>query len=75
MPPYNAARTVALQFPRAIEIAAGRHMVIHIKADAAAWFRGISLAQTNSIVIPGKEACLMADNYATMFSIGAITSE
>ncbi len=44
-------------------------VIIRIKTDVSAWFRGISLAKTNNIVIPGKEAAMMADNYAKMFSI------
>jgi hypothetical protein len=42
---------------------------IILSADAAAWFKDISLSATNSIVIPGKEAMQMADNYSTMFKV------
>lgn len=38
-----------------------------LSADISCWFTGIKLAETNSIVIPGAEACKMADKYKNMF--------
>jgi hypothetical protein len=70
MPPNNTARQVTLALQHPIEIRPGGNTIVNIKADAAAWFKGSGgLAQLNSVVIPGKAASLIADNYAQMFSI------
>lgn len=70
MPPYNAARTVTLPLSRNAIIEKDGNTVISIKADAAAWLSGkLDLGKENSIVIPGREACGMADRYMKMFSI------
>jgi hypothetical protein len=70
MPPYNTARGVSLELPHTISVKAGGNTIIRIRANAAAWFSGLlDLATTNDIVIPGKEAAMMADNYAQMFTI------
>lgn len=69
MSPYNAARTVQIQLRNSIDIGTGSNPVIHIKANAAAWFKGnLNLSEFNSVVIPGKEANIIADKYARMFS-------
>ncbi|MCW3121619.1 MAG: hypothetical protein JWQ38_1111 [Flavipsychrobacter sp.] len=75
MPPYNAARTVSITLPEAAVVKSGGKTVIHIKADAAAWFTGVDLSRQNSIMIPGKEACAVADKYVKMFTAGAVTHE
>ncbi len=70
-PPYNAARGVTLDLPKPIDVKSGSNTTIRIKANAAAWFNGnIDLSIVNDIVIPGREASMMADNYAQMFSVG-----
>lgn len=72
MPPYSTARKVSLRLRKAVQATTGndRVNVIRIRADFAAWFTGnLNLAQTNSVVIPGKEAAAMADKYAQMFSV------
>jgi len=69
MPPYNAAREVQLQLPAPITIRSGGNKTIKISADVAAWFDGISLVKTNSVMIPGKEACDMANRYMRMFAV------
>ena len=70
MPPYNAARTVNIKLPHAIEVQNGKNIIIRIKADAAAFFTdNLDLSKINSIVTPDKEANMMADNYARMFSL------
>lgn len=70
MPPYNAARLVELQLPKGAMVTNESNTTIRIKADAAAWFSGkLDLATFNNVVIPGKEANLIADKYARMFSV------
>lgn len=72
MPPNNTARTVRIKIPE--YFATGRSLPnISIAADVAKWFSGnLDLAKVNSIVIPGKDACAMADRYARMFFIESI---
>jgi len=70
MPPYNTARGVSLELPHTITVKAGGNTIIRVKANAAAWFSGLlDLSTTNDITIPGKEAAMMADNYAQMFTV------
>jgi hypothetical protein len=69
MPPHNTARTVTLTLPHPVAIKKDGNVTIKLKADAAAWFENIGLSKMNKIVIPGKDASMMADNYAKMFSI------
>lgn len=58
--PYLARRRVILKLP-------GHSGEVVVKADVGKWLEGISLAELNSIVSPGKEACKMADRYQNMF--------
>ena len=70
MPPYNTARAVHLDLPQPVTVKNGENVLIKINADVAAWLKGnLDLSRINSIVIPGKEASLMADKYAQMFSV------
>jgi len=76
MPPYNAARQVNIRLPKTAVVRDGAKTIIHIKADAAVWFKDkLDLGKTNEIMIPGKDACLIADKYAQMFSIASVTNE
>ena len=64
MPPFATSRNVQLSIP------AGTDQPIIILADVAAWFSGnLDLKTTNSVLIPGKDAAVMAGRYARMFSI------
>jgi hypothetical protein len=72
MPPYNTARPVSLIMP--VTVQSGQSTTVHIKADVSKWFKH-GLEHVNSIVIPGKQAAEMADNYALMFSVGPVTQQ
>jgi methanobactin biosynthesis MbnP-like protein len=68
-PPYNAARRITVIFPKNVFVYNGMNTIIRIKADVAAWFYGdLDLSKTNNVVIPGKDANIIADNYGQMFS-------
>lgn len=69
MPPYNTARSIDLVLPVPAIVKKGKVTEIVVKADVAAWFHGVDLAQLNSIVIPGTKAMQMADRYSKMFSV------
>lgn len=74
IPPYNAARKVILAIPE--EFIVGRPSLpgISLTADVAAWFANdLDLAKVNSVMIPGKDAAMMADNYAKMFFIDEVS--
>ena len=62
--PYKACRVVMLKPGNT----AGKSSII-IEADAARMLKNIKLSEKNSVVIPGKDACMIADNYAGMLSI------
>jgi hypothetical protein len=64
LPQENSLRKVTL--PLKNSIASGK---LVLNANAEAWFSNIKLSETNSIVIPGKAAMKMADNYSKMFSL------
>ena len=67
--PYNTARSVTLSLPHPVSVRDDT-TTITVRADVAAWFlSGPGLAMRNSVLIPGKEAAAMADNYAKMFSV------
>ena len=69
--PYQTAREVVLPL-KETQVEAGKPAVLKLQADASEWFKNsalIDLAKTNSIVIPGKEAMMMADNYRDMFRV------
>lgn len=74
MPPYNAMRQVNLPLGETVTIENGKRSTININADAARWFaHGLDLSVTNSVLIPGRAACEIADNYSGMFSISGST--
>ncbi|MDF2449736.1 MAG: hypothetical protein K0R26_2240 [Bacteroidota bacterium] len=60
--PYYALRTVSIPVNRT-------NNKISIEADAAEWLLNMDLHKENSIVIPGREAMLMADKYVKMFRV------
>jgi hypothetical protein len=62
--PYNALRKITFT--------CGEEKVVKLKADASKWMNGrekISLSKLNSVVMPCKDAMLIADNYQQMFSV------
>lgn len=63
MPPFQTIRNVIIEPKKPL------NSDIVLKADASAWFSGLELKNTNSIMIPGAQAVIMADKYSTMFSI------
>ncbi len=72
MPPNDASRRVSLPIPEFFEVGRPSMPTITLNADIAAWFNGIDLSKVNSILTPGKEAMMMADNYAKMFTIESV---
>ncbi len=69
--PYNSIRKVTLAIPGIdSHKETGDIRSLAIIADIGEWFKHpvkIDLSKTNSIVIPGNAAMMMADNYADMF--------
>ena len=73
----NAIRKVNLGFPSNSPVNVGRTSSIVIDVDLAQWFDGvhtISIAANPSIMTPGGVSLLIADNYATMFTIGKVNN-
>jgi len=70
--PYAAYRTVILKPGNEINIVADDTTEVVLTVDAATWLDSkhvVDLSKTNNIVVPGKDACDMAENYASMFAI------
>jgi hypothetical protein len=64
MAPFNTLKTVSLK--------TGPGNTFRVKVKVDRWFNGkekIHLSNVNSIVTPGKEAVMMANNYKNMFEI------
>lgn len=62
--PYNPLRKITIR--------TNGTNAIQLKADAAKWFSGrqkINLKEFNSVMFPCKNALVVADNYAEMFSV------
>ncbi len=69
--PFNACRRISLPVKN-LQITANQTSTLQIVADVSAWFNTpnrIDLSKMNEIVLPGKEAMMMADNYRNMFSV------
>lgn len=69
-PPFNAIREVHLPVSKLV-VSKNKTSVIEINAAIDAWFSKptpLKLTATNNVVIPGKDAMMIADNYAGMFS-------
>lgn len=75
--PYNSLRHARLPFKNFTASPNNTSYIIVLHANLAAWFNGIRLQETNSIVMPSAKAMTMADNYTKMFSITikSITNE
>ncbi len=74
LPPYNTARPVTLNTPEKIQVSKRDVPCITLTADIASWFTpDLDLSKINSIMIPGKDAAMMADRYSKMISIENIT--
>lgn len=70
----NTLRTVTLNFPKNMEIN-GNTATIAMAADVLQLFRSpnlIDFSKTTIIHMPGAVAKMMADNYATMFSLSSV---
>ena len=71
LPPFNAVRTVCLPLTAPLNPGNGK-TTIRLRVDVSKWLSdGLDLSKTNSVLIPGKEACEIADRYSHMFSITA----
>ena len=69
--PNSVLRTVQLDFPATMALRTKINGDIVLKADILKWFapQNVSIAQVNSVMMPGPDATKIADNYAKMFSI------
>ena len=59
--PYKSLRTIALE-PKDSN-------TINVTVDLANFFSEVSLSQSNSVMIPGKQAMLLADTSVKMFAV------
>lgn len=71
----NALRKIILTMPNDKPIQMGKTDMVIIDVDLARWFDGgnnISIASEPSLMTPGGKSLLIADNYATMFSLANV---
>lgn len=72
--PFNSYREMEYKLtPR--QFVKGKTTVIELLADVSVWFKNVDLQQTNHIVVPGKEAMRMADNYKEMLKLKSVSVE
>ena len=68
----NALRKIVLNMPADKPIQLGKTKMVVIDVDLARWFDGahkISIATAPALMTPGRQSLLIADNYATMFTL------
>jgi len=73
--PYNALRTVTLNFPQPLVIATNGQGTAFLHANALSWFKAPHLIDLNtfpSTQSPNSNAVTIADNYANMFGIDSV---
>ena len=71
----NALRKIVLTMPADKPIQMGKTDMVIIDVDLAKWFDAahtISIATNPSLMTPGGKSLLIADNYATMFSLANV---
>ncbi len=71
----SALRWITLKFPHAVKVTSGKTPVINLQADIAEWFRTpatVDFSKLSVVTLEGKEAAMIADNYADMFTIKSI---
>lgn len=71
----SALRWVTINFPHPIQITNGKRPVLNLDANIAEWFKTpvtIKFAQYPVITTEGKDAVMIADNYADMFTLQSI---
>lgn len=70
----NVNKEIQLLFPygTAVNMQDGKSSTIEVTADAYDWFstpHDIKLSKLNSIMMPGTDAMMVADNYSKMFTV------
>ncbi len=71
LPPYQTIRSVELDLGT-LKIRANGESVLTLHCDVSKWLAETDLAKTNSVLIPGRQAMKLADNYKEMFSVCTI---
>jgi len=74
MYPFNSFRKMRFQLPVG-KFKQGKTTVIELFADVSEWLKDVDLKVMNHIVVPGKEAMKMADNYKAMLKIKSVSTE
>jgi len=75
--PYNALKTVTLDLPANVTVAAGAQPKVSFRADAAKWLNTpnvISFAATSIVMAAGPDALKIAANYQQMFTVTTVAN-
>lgn len=73
--PNNAARTIVLNLPQALEINEGEKHVIQVNVALDQYWKGVNsikIADQALLMVPGGLAIKAANNFSTMFSISSM---
>jgi hypothetical protein len=68
LPPYKTIREVVIPI-QGLDLKTNQNNLLILNAEAGKWFTQTDLSKTNSIVMPCKDAVMMADKYKNMFSL------
>lgn len=71
---YNTVKTVTLSFPQTITVD-GNNKKVKLTANVLALFSNpntINFATMSSVQMPGIESKMLADNYASMFTVSGV---
>lgn len=73
---FNSIRSVTIALPQQMVLSADKESTIKLKADANKWFgTNIKVANVTNLMTVNATSKMIADNYATMFSVTSVVNE
>ncbi len=73
---FNSIRSVTITLPQQMVLSADKESTIKLKADANKWFgTNIKVANVTNLMTVNATSKMIADNYATMFSVTSVVNE
>ncbi len=73
---FNSIRSVTITLPQQMVLSGEKESTIKLKADANKWFgTNIKVANVTNLMTVNATSKMIADNYATMFSVTSVVNE
>lgn len=73
---FNSIRNVTINLPQQMVLSGGKESTIKLKADINKWFgTNIKIANVTNLMSVNATSKMIADNYATMFSVTSVVNE